>query len=103
MLARLTNSTLNCFMSNIGYLQSIHKTSEQESSMSRNSRQIPDSIAQSQSLKNQTIIWIPRDYLGVGANKVYHLKKYSNCLDVSIDRAYLNRHSKIILHSLPPI
>jgi hypothetical protein len=71
--------------------------------MSRNGQQIPDGIAQSQSLRNQAIIWISRDYLGVGANEIYHLKKYSDCLDVSIDGAYLNRHGKIILHGLPPI
>jgi hypothetical protein len=90
-------------VSNIGHLRSTHETSEQESSMSRNGQQIPDGIAQSQSLRNQAIIWISRDYLGVGANEIYHLKKYSDCLDVSIDGAYLNRHGKIILHGLPPI
>jgi hypothetical protein len=100
---RLTNSTLNRFMSHIKHLRNAHETSEQESNASRNGQQIPDGIAQSQSLRNQAIIWIPRDYLGVGANEIYHLKKYSNCLEVSTDGAYLNRHGKIILHSLPPI
>ena len=92
--------TLNRFMSHIKHL----RNAQQESSASRNGQQIVDGITQSQSLRNtQAIIWIPRDYLGVGANEIYHLRKYSNCLDVSIDGAYLDRHGKIILHGLPPI
>jgi hypothetical protein len=31
------------------------------------------------------------------------LRQYSDCLGVSIDGAYLDRHGKIILHGLPPI
>jgi hypothetical protein len=95
--------TLNHFMSYIKHLRNAHETSEQESSASRNG-QILDGITQSQSLRNtQAIIWIPSDYLGVGANEIYHLRQYSDCLSVSIDGAYLDRHGKIILHGLPPI
>jgi hypothetical protein len=101
--ARFTNSTLNRFMSYIKHLLNADETSGQESKVSRNGQQIPESITQSQSLRNQAIIWIPRDYLGMGANESYHLREYSDSLHVSTDGAYLDRNGKIILHGSPPI
>jgi hypothetical protein len=98
----LTNITLNSFIAHIKHLRNAHKTSEQESRASRVGQQPSGDITQSQSLMTtQAIIRIPGDYLGIGVNEGYHLRKYSDCLDVSIDRAYINTHGKIILLGLP--
>jgi hypothetical protein len=104
MPACFTNSTLNRFVSHIKRRQNALQTLEGEFSVSKNDQELPDTNAQSQHLRaTQTVIWIPRDCLGIGANESYHLRKYSDCLLVSNDSAYLDSYGKIILHGLPPI